>query len=81
MPHKPTSAAKQEMEACFVSFDEGREYGLLALKPEVLKLNILLFVFLREITQERCEGDWTKYILYIYILMLLNIRAQDAVGL
>lgn len=59
-----------------VFFDRGTECHLLALKQEVLTLNILLFAFLSEIAQEQCEGDWT-----ICILMVLNIRAPEAFDL
>lgn len=48
---------KQGIRSCFVSFDQGTEYRFLALKQEVLNLNILLFAFFSEITQEQREGD------------------------
>lgn len=56
-PRKIASAAKQGTRSCFVSFDQGTEYPLLAPKQEVLNLNIFLFAFLSWITQKQCEGD------------------------
>lgn len=45
------------MRSCCVCFDQGTEYCFLALSQEALNLNIRLFAFLGEITQEQCEGD------------------------